>query len=151
MPPPDTPAGPRNVAVIASAEIEIATKGPGFTDITRRVAGSLAEMGAADGLCTLFLRHTSASLTIQENADADVLLDLTDALSQLAPQSYPWRHTSEGPDDMPAHVKTLLSDVSLTIPVAGGSMSLGTWQAIYLIEHRERPRTRSIAIVYMGS
>ena len=99
---------------------------------------------------TLFIRHTSASLTIQENADPDVLRDLVDSLSGFAPQKHAYRHNSEGPDDMPAHIKTMLTNVSLTVPVTKGRMMLGTWQAIYLIEHRVAPHDREIIVHYIG-
>ena len=97
------------------------------------------------------MRHTSASLTIQENADADVLRDLADALDKLAPRVARYRHTVEGADDMPGHIKAMLTAVSLGVPVAGGEAVLGTWQAIYLIEHRDQPRTREIILHYVGT
>ena len=100
---------------------------------------------------TLFIRHTSASLTIQENADPSVLVDLQTALSRLAPENAGWTHDTEGPDDMPAHVKTMLTSVSLQIPVVNGEMVLGTWQAIYLIEHRARPHRREVVVQFAGS
>ena len=100
---------------------------------------------------TLFIRHTSASLTIQENADPDVLADLLTSLRRLAPADGGWRHTVEGPDDMPAHIKTMLTSVSLQIPVLDGALALGTWQAIYLIEHRARPHSREVVMQFMGS
>lgn len=99
---------------------------------------------------TLFIRHTSASLTIQENADPDVLADLLTSLRRLAPADGGWRHTVEGPDDMPAHIKTMLTSVSLQIPVINGALALGTWQAIYLIEHRARPHSREVVMQFMG-
>ncbi len=135
----------------AFGDIIAETRGQGFVDITRRVADWLNETGAADGLVTVFLRHTSASLTIQENADPDVLRDLTDALEGLAPQSQHYRHNSEGPDDMPAHIKTMLSSTSLTIPVRSGQMYLGTWQGLYVVEHRSRPHRRTVALHYHGT
>ncbi len=99
----------------------------------------------------VFLRHTSASLTIQENADPDVQTDLAAALDRLAPESAPWVHDVEGPDDMPAHVKTMLTGVSLDIPVDAGKPALGTWQGIYLIEHRRRPHSREVVLQFIGS
>jgi len=99
---------------------------------------------------TLFIRHTSASLTIQENADPSVLADLTTALARLAPENAGWTHDAEGPDDMPAHVKTMLTGASLQVPVLNGELALGTWQAIYLIEHRSRPHQREIVLQYIG-
>ena len=100
---------------------------------------------------TLFIRHTSASLTIQENADPSVLEDLMTALDRLAPENAGWTHDTEGPDDMPAHVKTMLTAASLQIPVLNGKLALGTWQAVYLIEHRSRPHRREIVLQFMGS
>jgi secondary thiamine-phosphate synthase enzyme len=99
---------------------------------------------------TLFIRHTSASLTIQENADPTVLKDLTAALDRLAPEDFGWSHDTEGPDDMPAHVKTMLSATSLLVPVMMGKLMLGTWQAIYLIEHRRRPHAREVVMQFIG-
>ncbi|MEJ8570987.1 secondary thiamine-phosphate synthase enzyme YjbQ [Microbaculum marinum] len=126
------------------------TRGQGFHDITGDVAGWLAAIGAVDGLVTVFVRHTSASLTIQENADPDVQRDLADSLDAMAPRHHPYRHGSEGPDDMPAHIRTMLTSVSLGIPVSAGRMRLGTWQGIYLIEHRDRPHRREIALHFVG-
>ncbi len=100
---------------------------------------------------TLFIRHTSASLTIQENADPTVLDDLMTALDRLAPENAGWRHDTEGPDDMPAHIKTMLTGSSLHIPVLNAELTLGTWQAIYLIEHRTRPHRREIVLQFLGS
>jgi len=129
----------------------VETGGPGFTDVTPRVAAWIESLGAADGLITLFLRHTSASLTIQENADPDVLRDLGDALERAAPRHAQYRHGVEGPDDMPAHIKSMLTSTTLGIPVVAGRAVLGTWQAIYLIEHRDRPHRREIALHYVGT
>jgi len=105
---------------------------------------------AAEGQVTLFIRHTSASLTIQENADPTVLKDLTVALDRLAPENAGWSHDTEGPDDMPAHIKTMLTATSLQIPVITGKLALGTWQAIYLIEHRRHPHRREIVVQFVG-
>ena len=135
----------------AHHSISIATGGPGFSDVTREVAAWLASIGAQDGLLTLFVRHTSASLTIQENADPDVLRDLGDALDRMAPRQARYRHTIEGADDMPAHIRSMLTATSLGVPVVGGRAVLGTWQAIYLVEHRDRPHEREIALHYLGS
>jgi secondary thiamine-phosphate synthase enzyme len=126
------------------------TRGPGFYDITGDVARWLSDNAAGDGLVTVFVRHTSASLTIQENADPDVLKDLADSLDGLARRDHPYRHGSEGPDDMPAHIRTMLTSTSLGIPVHGGRMQLGTWQAIYLVEHRDRAHRREIALHFSG-
>jgi secondary thiamine-phosphate synthase enzyme len=129
----------------------VETQGPGFTDVTRPVAGWLQSIGAGDGLLTLFLRHTSASLTIQENADPDVLRDLSDALERAGPRAGRYRHRTEGPDDMPAHIKAMLTGPSLGVPVESGRPMLGTWQAIYLIEHRDRPHRRELVLHFIGS
>lgn len=134
-----------------SAVLAVGPNGPGFTDLTAHIVAWIERIGAGDGLLTVFLRHTSASLTIQENADPDVLRDLGDALGHLAPENAGWRHVSEGPDDMPSHIKAALTDTSLTLPVLGGAVPLGTWQAIYLIEHRARPHQREIVLHFLGS
>ncbi|MER0238838.1 secondary thiamine-phosphate synthase enzyme YjbQ [Fulvimarina sp. MAC8] len=130
--------------------IEIATRGQGFTDVTSEIASSLKAAGARDGLVTLFIRHTSASLTIQENADPDVRHDLLNALDRLAPEDGVYVHTIEGPDDMPAHIKTMLTATNLAVPVSKGRMMLGTWQGIYLVEHRARPHRREVVIHFAG-
>lgn len=135
----------------ASGGLEVRTHGPGFTNLTAEIRDWLTGAGAGDGLLTVFVRHTSASLTIQENADPDVVLDLTDVLARLAPETAPYRHTIEGPDDMPAHVKSMLTSTSLTIPVQGGRDVLGTWQGLYLIEHRTQPHCRQVALHYLGT
>lgn len=136
---------------IASSLLTVQTPGRGFTDLTAEAANFVAEAGARDGALTLFVRHTSASLTIQENADPSVLVDLTTALSRLAPENAGWTHDAEGPDDMPAHVKTMLTQTSLHVPVLSGKLALGTWQAIYLIEHRARPHRREVVLQFLGS
>ncbi|MFD2140737.1 secondary thiamine-phosphate synthase enzyme YjbQ [Ancylobacter oerskovii] len=133
-----------------SAELVIETPGRGFTDITRVVARFLAGIGAGDGEVSLFCRHTSASLTIQENADPDVRVDLLAALDRLAPEDAGWVHDMEGPDDMPAHVKAVLTGIHLAIPVVEGRMRLGTWQGIYLVEHRVRPHRRELTVAFVG-
>lgn len=142
-------AGP--VSHQAFGRVSVATRGPGLIDVTRAVAALLGEGEAGDGLATVFVRHTSASLTIQENASPEVLDDLVDALDRLAPRTAPWRHDLEGADDMPAHVKTMLTGASVSVPVLGGRLALGTWQAVYLVEHRDRPHVREILIHFMGS
>lgn len=133
---------------IMQTRFEIQTHGPGLTEFTRDVARWIA--GQGDGLLTLMIRHTSASLLIQENADPEVRGDLTAFLDRLVPPSdHPsmayLRHTYEGPDDMPAHIKAALLPVSLQIPVLAGRMQLGTWQGIYLVEHRTSPHRREVA------
>jgi len=134
----------------ATSVMTVQTSGAGFTNLTDEVAKFVNEAGAREGMVTLFIRHTSASLTIQENADPTVLDDLTTALDRLAPENAGWRHDTEGPDDMPAHVKTMLTETSLQIPVVKGELALGTWQAIYLIEHRRRPHRREIVLQFIG-
>ena len=136
--------------LIASATLRVETPGRGFTDITADVAGFIAQSQAGEGLLLAYLRHTSASLTIQENADADVQTDLIGALDRLAPESAPWVHDVEGPDDMPAHVKAMLTGVSLHVPVIAGRLALGTWQGIYLVEHRRRPHSRDVVLQFIG-
>ena len=140
---------PINQQFLESLSVE--TRGKGMIDISRHVAGLLGRHNAGDGLLTIFIRHTSASLTIQENADPDVRTDLVAALDRLAPADAPYVHTIEGPDDMPAHVKTALTDTSLSVPVRAGRMVLGTWQGIYLCEHRARPHRREIVVHFLGS
>src|SRR5205814_2028205 len=125
------------------------TRAPGFTEITREAARFVDEAGGSEGMLTLFLRHTSASLVIQENADPDVQTDLESALDRLAPVDAPWVHGVEGPDDMPAHVKTMLTGVSLQVPVIAGALALGTWQGIYVAEHRARPHRREIILQFI--
>jgi secondary thiamine-phosphate synthase enzyme len=135
---------------IVSSTLAVQTSGRGFVDLTAEIAGFVRDAGAIEGTVTLFVRHTSASLTIQENADPSVLKDLTTVLDRLAPEGAGWRHDTEGPDDMPAHVKTMLTATSLQIPVLDGELALGTWQAIYLIEHRARPHRREIVLQFAG-
>jgi secondary thiamine-phosphate synthase enzyme len=150
----------------ALGRLMVETAGPGFTEITAEVARWLEGTGIRDGLLTAFCRHTSASLTIQENADPDVQTDLLTALDRLAPRGagyvhdtegscakskpVPYLHRSEGADDMPAHIRTMLTDVSLSIPVIGGPLALGTWQGVYLIEHRDQPHRREIVLHLVG-
>ena len=136
--------------IVATAELSVDTKGPGFTDITRETATFLTETGGRDGAVFLYLRHTSASLVIQENADPDVQHDLTTALKRLAPENAGWIHNVEGPDDMPAHVRAMVTGVSLHIPVTGGKLALGTWQGIYLVEHRAKPHRRIVLLQFIG-
>jgi secondary thiamine-phosphate synthase enzyme len=132
-------------------ELAIATRGRGFYEFTREVEGWLAENKFKDGLLTLHLRHTSASLLIQENADPDVRRDLEAFFRRLAPDGDPlFIHTTEGGDDMPAHVRTALTAVNLSIPVRGGRPVLGVWQGIYLWEHRTRPHSRRVALHFIG-
>ena len=138
------------IDTVATATLTLETSGEGFFEITRDAARFLAEAKARDGALLLFIRHTSASLVIQENADADVRTDLVTALKRIAPADAGWIHDTEGPDDMPAHVKSMLNGTSLSVPVAGGTMQLGTWQGIYLAEHRERPHRREVVLQFIG-
>jgi secondary thiamine-phosphate synthase enzyme len=137
--------------LIAVATLRVDTGGAGFSDITGFATDFIAESGAGEGMLLLYLRHTSASLTIQENADPDVQKDLMTALDRLAPEDAPWVHDIEGPDDMPAHVKAMLNGVSLHVPVIGAKLALGTWQGIYLVEHRRRPHSREVVLQFIGS
>jgi secondary thiamine-phosphate synthase enzyme len=136
---------------IVSSLLTVQTSGRGFVDLTAEVAKFVKEMRAREGAVALFIRHTSASLTIQENADPSVLNDLITALGRLAPENGGWTHDTEGPDDMPAHIKTMLTASSLQIPVLNGELALGTWQAIYLIEHRSRSHRREIVLQFIGA
>lgn len=129
-------------------QITIETPGRSLTDITREIEIFLRPHGDKNGVLHLLLKHTSASLIIQENADPDVQRDLLDFFDRIAPESRAYRHSAEGPDDMPAHIKSALTAPSLSIPVSAGKMMLGTWQAIYLFEHRRAPHTRSIAAAF---
>lgn len=128
-------------------EIRVDTRGKGLYDITREVAQWTAARTEGIALLTLFCRHTSASLTIQENYDPDVVGDIARFFERLVPENpRDYEHTLEGPDDMPAHIRTVLSGVNLSIPVVNGKLSLGTWQGIYLFEHRRQPHTRSVVL-----
>jgi secondary thiamine-phosphate synthase enzyme len=138
------------IETVATASLSVATPGEGFVDITREATRFLERIRARDGALFLFIRHTSASLVIQENADPDVQIDLVTALDRLAPANAGWVHDAEGPDDMPAHVKSMLNGVSLHIPVADGRMALGTWQGIYVAEHRARPHRREVVLQFLG-
>ena len=131
--------------------LTVSVPGQGLHDITSEVVAAVADSGVADGICTVFIQHTSASLTIQENADPSAKYDLEQWLNRLVPEDDPlYTHTTEGPDDMPSHIKAALTATSLTIPVVAGSLGLGTWQAIYVWEHR-RSRGRRTVLVHVGS
>ena len=131
---------------LASRIFTIETTGPGLTDFTHDLGEFVRSEGAMNGVLHLMCRHTSASLTIQENADPDVQVDLQMAMGRLAPHDPAlYVHGIEGPDDMPAHIRTVLSGVTLSIPVIAGRMALGTWQGVYLWEHRDRPHRRDVA------
>jgi secondary thiamine-phosphate synthase enzyme len=134
-----------------SHEFVVSTRGRGFYEITRLVCGWVTENKVTNGLVTLHLRHTSASLLIQENADPEVRRDLERFFSRLIPDGDPlFQHTCEGEDDMPAHVRTALTAVNLSIPIVGSQLTLGTWQGIYLWEHRQQPHTRRVAAHFIG-
>jgi len=133
------------------AVLSVETSGQGFFEITREVSRFLEEARARDGVLLLFLRHTSASLVIEENADPNVRVDLVTALDRIAPANAGWVHDTEGPDDMPAHIKSMLNGVTLNIPVVGGKLGLGTWQGIYVAEHREAPHRREVTLQFLGS
>jgi secondary thiamine-phosphate synthase enzyme len=137
--------------IIAAATLVVETSGKGFTEITRECARFLSEAKVEDGSLFVFMRHTSASLVIQENADPDVRADLATALARVAPDGAGWIHDVEGPDDMPAHVKTMLTGVSLHVPVRAGALALGTWQGIYVAEHRARAHRREVVLQFIGS
>jgi len=136
---------------IATAVLTVATSGEGFFEITREVARFLEGVGARNGALLLFIRHTSASLVVQENADPDVRTDLVTALKRLAPAEAGWVHEIEGPDDMPAHIKSMLNGVALNVPVINGKMALGTWQGIYVAEHRAQPHAREVVLQFVGA
>ena len=137
--------------MIATATLVVDSTARSFTEITGEAMRFVSESRAKDGALFLFLRHTSASLVVQENADPDVRSDLVSALDRLAPTNAPWVHAVEGSDDMPAHVKTMLTGVSLHVPVVGGALALGTWQGIFIAEHRARPHRRELVLQFIGS
>lgn len=135
----------------AQHEFTIETRGPGLYEFTGEMQGWLRQQGLQSGLLTLFCRHTSASLVIQENADSDVIHDLAAFFARIVPEDNRlYRHTVEGPDDMPAHIRSALTQVSLSIPVSGGRAVLGTWQGVYLFEHRSIPHSRQVAAQVLG-
>jgi secondary thiamine-phosphate synthase enzyme len=146
-----TPLSTVSAGAIVTSQLAVQTSGRGFVDLSAEVAKFARDAGAQEGAVMLFIRHTSASLTIQENADPSVLDDLLTALARLAPENAGWTHDTEGPDDMPAHVKTMLTATSLHVPVLHGELALGTWQAIYLVEHRSRPHRREIVLQFAGA
>lgn len=137
--------------VLHQRTLEIATRGRGFTDLTRSIAEVVAASGAEVGLCSIFVQHTSASLVIQENADPAVLRDLARWMDRLAPESAGYEHDDEGPDDMPGHLRSAVTRTAEVVPITGGKLALGTWQAIYLWEHREAPHHRRVVITVSGT
>jgi secondary thiamine-phosphate synthase enzyme len=130
--------------------LEVRTRTPGLSNVTADVSAVIARSKITTGLCTVFVQHTSASLVIQENADPAVLRDLTRFMADLAPESRAWEHDDEGPDDMPAHARSALTKTSETIPVSSGRLALGTWQGLYLWEHRTSPHTRRLIVHVVG-
>ena len=143
--------GSVSAPTITTATLTVETSGEGFFEITAEVTHFLEKIDAKDGVILLFMRHTSASLVVQENADPDVRTDLVTALRRLAPADAGWVHKVEGPDDMPAHVKSMLSGISLHLPVMSGKLALGTWQGVYVAEHRARPHRREVILQFVGS
>jgi secondary thiamine-phosphate synthase enzyme len=133
-------------------EVAVRTSGQGMVDVTREVAACVDESGVETGLCTVFVAHTSASLVIQENADPSARRDLERFLERLVPENDPhYTHTAEGPDDMPSHVRSALTATTLSIPISSGRLALGTWQGIYLWEHRRRGHRRTLLVHAMGT
>ena len=130
--------------------LRIDTRGQGFVDVTRALSDWVERQGIKDGLLTIWCRHTSASLLVQENADPDVRADLQAFFRRLAPEEAAYRHSEEGPDDMPAHIRAAVLPTQLSVPVEGGRLALGTWQAIYLVEHRRAPHQRELALHLLG-
>jgi secondary thiamine-phosphate synthase enzyme len=139
------------VDTLSSAVLSVETSGEGFFEITREASRFLEKINAREGTLLLFLRHTSASPVIEENADADVRTDLVTALKRIAPENAGWVHEVEGADDMPAHIKSMLNGVCLHVPVSGGQMALGTWQGIYVAEHRSAPHRREVVLQFLGT
>lgn len=131
--------------------LQVDTGGRGAVDLTARIAEITAAAEAPSGLVCLFIQHTSASLTVQENADPDVMADLLDWLDRTAPEDGPYRHRAEGPDDMPAHLKAAMTATSLTLPFENGQLLLGSWQGIYLLEHRRAPHRRRIVVTLVAA
>jgi secondary thiamine-phosphate synthase enzyme len=131
--------------------IEVKTHGRGFTDVTAEISRVVAASGVKTGICHVFIQHTSASLLIQENADPAVLRDLQRWLSDLAPEARPWEHDDEGPDDMPAHARSAVTRSNEAVPIVAGRLALGTWQALYVWEHRARPHSRRLVVHVQGA
>lgn len=140
--------------MLLQEELEIPTRGRGLYDATDKIAALVSKAGVSVGTCTVFVRHTSASLAIQENADPSVLRDLQRFMDHVAPERPafgPWEHDDEGPDDMPAHVRSAITKTSEVVPIMGGRLALGTWQAIYLWEHRNAPHVRRVLVTILGA
>ncbi|XXY49274.1 secondary thiamine-phosphate synthase enzyme YjbQ [Sorangium sp. So ce269] len=139
------------MTTIVQRTLEVRTSGRGFVDITREVARVVADAGVDVGLCAVFLQHTSASLVIQENADPAVLRDLERWMSRLAPEGRDYEHDDEGPDDMPGHLRSAVTRSSEVIPISSGRLALGTWQALYVWEHRSSPHVRRVVVTVTGT
>jgi secondary thiamine-phosphate synthase enzyme len=135
---------------VHQATLSVATKGRSFTNVTSDVARVVADARVSVGLCTVFLRHTSASLVVQENADPAVLRDLAAWMDRIAPESAAYEHDAEGPDDMPSHIRSAITKTSESIPVTGGTLALGTWQGLYVWEHRRAGHTRHLVVHVAG-
>ena len=136
--------------IVYQRTVELATRGRGFVDATREIEAVVAEAGAATGICSVFVQHTSASLVIQENADPAVLRDLARWMERLAPESDRYEHDAEGPDDMPSHLRSAVTRTGEIVPVSGGQLALGTWQAIYVWEHRAAAHRRRVVVTVTG-
>ncbi len=135
---------------VASQTFQVKTKGRGLYDVTDHVRRALSESGISAGICSVFIAHTSASLVTQENADPSVLRDLEKWIARAAPESKDWEHDAEGPDDMPSHIRASITKTSETVPVRNGKLALGTWQAIYVWEHRTSPHERTLIVTVIG-
>ena len=136
--------------VLSQGTLEFRTSSKSFLDITKEVQNFVSESNIQDGVCNLFIKHTSASLVIQENYDPSVRKDFETIFSKLAPEDFPYTHNMEGKDDMPAHIRSALTSTSETIPVVNGTLSLGTWQGIYVWEHRDQSHNRNLIISVIG-
>ncbi len=148
---PDPRAQTRRGSVkTVHTELKIRTRGRGFIDITAELQRAVQGAAVVQGICNVFVKHTSASLTIQENADPAVLRDLERWMSDLVPESRRWEHADEGPDDMPAHARSVLTHTSETLPIVRARLDIGTWQAVYLWEHRARPHERRVSVSIIG-
>lgn len=145
-----TPKAAQTQLIQYQQVLRLTSQGKSLGRFTRKVQEAVAASGVRTGLCSIFVRHTSASLVIQENADPDVLADMETFLSKLVPEGDYYRHSDEGPDDMPAHIRTALTHTSEQIPITDGRLALGTWQGIYLWEHRDRPQTREVVVHITG-
>jgi secondary thiamine-phosphate synthase enzyme len=137
--------------ILHQEHVSVATRGQGLYEITEQIARIVKTSGAKQGTCTVFVRHTSASLLIQENAAADVKTDLLAFFARIAPESGSYAHDDEGPDDMPAHIRSAITRTNEVVPIEAGRLALGTWQGIYLAEHRRAPHTRDVLVVVMGA